>query len=78
MVIDDPYARLIAAVEQLMALVNEVIADCDEARMYCDYADAESGECRHDPGLAGDIELAISACDRELFLFELRHCWRTL
>ena len=71
MVIDDPYARLIAAVEQLMALVNEVIADCDEARMYCDYADAESGECRHDPGLAGDLELALNACDRQVFLTEI-------
>lgn len=45
---------------------------------YASLIEAENGECSHDPGLAGDLELAINDCDRELFQFELRHCWRTL
>ena len=71
MVIDDPYASLIEAVERLMVLAEEMIGDWEEAQMLQDYDSVYSVECTHDPGLINDLELAINTCDRQIFLTEI-------
>ena len=65
------HTNLIQAVQQLMALAEDVIGDWEEAQMLQDYDGMDSVECTHDPCLINDLELALNACDRQVFLTEI-------